>query len=533
MNISLEQAISEANAHCIYQKDASAIRLTGGASDNRLVKEGDIFVCIKGNTVDGHDFAKDAMERGAKAILAEHNPFIEEFGSNPPIPVLLVDNSVKALGRLAHARRNAYGEDFQHRVIGITGTAGKTSLKELLSHILSIDPQSMENNPHFVAKNPYNNNTQIGMPIAILNARGDEKYWVLELGISNAHDMDELGEILQPDIAVILNVGSGHTEGLGEKGVAFHKASLLKHVKETGIAFVSKDYPELVKEASFYNHDEIIYFTALPENIRPENLHNTHQETYTEHKTIKTNNMPLVPQTNSIFSQAEFLSHVPTAIYLGANAEGLGQYRLHILDEEFTVCSPFLGSSGAENCLAAACVALALEVTPETIIRATASMAMPNMRFNRMTRKNWDIIDDCYNANPLSSARMLESAKELAQNKGFHILLGEMKELGEASHLEHVSLALQIAKSKVDVFFWVGGQKDAIQEGLKLGAFTGLYIPVHSPEQFLNNMKEIMLKNKEQYMNSDDVNNLILFKGSRSNYLEHYVKIFMEYCNAL
>lgn len=522
MNITLEQAIQDARATCIYKKDALLVRLTGAASDNRLVKEGDIFICIKGNTVDGHDFAKNAMERGAKAILAEYNPFAEEFGDNPPIPVLLVENSVKALGNLAHARREAYAENKEHRVIAITGTAGKTSVKELLSHILSMEfneKKEIHINSLRVAKNPLNNNTQIGMPIAILNATGKEQFWVLELGISHAHDMDELGAILEPDLALILNVGSGHTEGLGEKGVAYHKATLLKYLKDSGTAFVSKDYPDLFKEASSYSNKNILYFSCLEEN---KNIH-------------------------------------ARAKYLGVNDNSYGQYHIHMENADFIVSSPFLGASGAENCLAASCIAYALGVPKEIIMQACETMPMPTRRFNRITLNNWDIIDDCYNANPLSSARMVESAKELAQGKNFYVLMGEMKELGDASYEEHVNIAKVLANANVDVLFWVGEQKEAIQEGLKANAFSGLFIPLSSPEQFIQEFIKIKqnMENQMSVMEIDTktdnkadretdktqgkqeisrtifLENLILFKGSRSNYLENYVHRFKEYCHAI
>lgn len=516
MNISLTQAIQDANAQCIYQEDALLVRLTGAASDNRLVKEGDIFICIKGNTVDGHSFAKDAMERGAKAILAEYNPFAEEFGDSPPIPVLLVEDSVKALGKLAHARRQAYKENKKHKVIAITGTAGKTSVKELIAHILSIEiteNNSMCINENRVAKNPLNHNTQIGMPIAILNASGKEKFWVLELGISHAHDMEELGAILEPDLALILNVGSGHTEGLGEKGVAYHKASLLKYIQNEGIAFVSHDYPELVQEASHYKN--IHYFSTIINTSKKQDNNNT------------------------IYA---------TAKYLGINEQMHGQYQINLENTSFTVSSPFLGTSGAENCLAGACISNALDISKEIIVHACKNMPIPNRRFNRVTLHNWDIIDDCYNANPLSSARMVESAKELAKNKDFYALMGEMKELGKTAYDEHKKLGQILAIAGVKVLFWVGEQKEALLEGLYSKAFTGIFIPLVSPEDFISQLTNIQ-KNTVKHMTNLDTDKthtgeksqdeksqieyLILFKGSRSNHLENYVSSFKEYCHVL
>ncbi|MDE7012256.1 MAG: UDP-N-acetylmuramoyl-tripeptide--D-alanyl-D-alanine ligase, partial [Mailhella sp.] len=222
MQITVSQALQDCDAVLLYDKEYENLSFDGAAYDNRLVQKNNLFVCIKGENNDGHNFAKDAVARGASAVLAEKNP----FGENPPVPVLLVENSVKALGLLACKARLRFGEDKTKKVIGITGTAGKTSVKELIAHILSME-KDLSFNEKNVAKNPLNYNTQIGMPVSILNASGKEKYWVFELGISHAEDMDELGRILWPDMAVILNAATGHSEGLGDMGVAYYKAQLL------------------------------------------------------------------------------------------------------------------------------------------------------------------------------------------------------------------------------------------------------------------------------------------------------------------
>ena len=490
MNISLTQAVTESHAKLLYKGDGSSVTLTGGASDNRLVKKGDIFVCIKGNTVDGHDFAQDALERGALAVLAERNPFEKSF-AHPPIPVLLVEDSVKALGILANNRRKAYGAqshaNTSHKVIGITGTAGKTSLKELLAHILSIDDASLKPVDSYVAKNPLNNNTQIGMPLAILNARGDEKFWVLEAGISQAHDMDELGAILEPDLVIILNASSGHTEGLGKLGVAHYKARLLEYLQKDGLALVSKDYPELVAASQKYSA-HINYFTAHTD---------------------------CVPHINT-----------PQGLYEGIDEKGFGKYCLNIQGEKLCVTSPFIGSYGAENCVAAASAALTLGVPKANIIVGIETMPMPQMRFNRISKKAWTIIDDSYNANPLSSIRMLESAQELAKNKAFFVLMGEMKELGELTQSEHILLGQAIAKSEAKILFWVGNNSEAVQQGLLENNFTGKFISIQSSDEFI-----LEFKNNFEYVGKEE--NLILFKGSRSNHLENYVTKFTEYCDVV
>ena len=195
MRMMLEDVARAAGASLLHPAGQAPV-VTGVASDSRAVKPGDLFVCVPGERTDGHDHAAEAVRAGAVAVLAERDPFEGEVNARVLLtPVLLADNSVAALGRLGHAWRAA----FRGKVVGVTGTAGKTTLKELLAHILA--------GRGATARNPLNLNTQIGLPVSMLGADGDEAFWVMEAGISHAGDMDELGPVLEPDLAVILNVG--------------------------------------------------------------------------------------------------------------------------------------------------------------------------------------------------------------------------------------------------------------------------------------------------------------------------------------
>ncbi|MDE7065497.1 MAG: UDP-N-acetylmuramoylalanyl-D-glutamyl-2, 6-diaminopimelate--D-alanyl-D-alanine ligase, partial [Desulfovibrionaceae bacterium] len=178
--------------------------VTGVARDNRDIVPGDLFVCIPGERVDGHDFAMAAVQAGAAAVLARR-----ELPEVPPsVPVLRVDDTVKALGRLAAAWRMRT----RAKVVGITGTAGKTTVKEVLAQVLSVQGPT--------ERTAKNHNNQIGLPLSILNAAEDAAFWVMEAGISHAQDMEELAPVLRPDIGLVLNAGAGHTAGLGGRGVA-------------------------------------------------------------------------------------------------------------------------------------------------------------------------------------------------------------------------------------------------------------------------------------------------------------------------
>lgn len=476
MQITLEQAVKDCGASLLYDKDYKDLFFDGAASDNRLVKKNNLFVCIKGENNDGHDFAKDAVERGASAVLAERNP----FDGTPPVPVLIAENSVQALGRLAYHARMRFGEDKSKKVIGITGTAGKTSVKELVAQILSID-SDLSIHPEKVAKNPLNYNTQIGMPVSVLNAAGSEQYWVFELGISHANDMDELGRILFPDMAIVLNASSGHTEGLGDMGVAYYKAQLLNFLPKDGAAFVSGDYPDLFVHA-YYNKKNTKFFSTHSKKI-------PYQGTY-----------------------------------LGTTEDGFGRYLLKTPSVSFEAESIYIGEYGAENCIAAAGLALELGFTPEQIKKGMKTVQAPAMRFNKHCFSSWTVIDDTYNANPLSTARMLESAKELAKDGDFIVVFGEMKELGSVAEEEHKQIGGLLAKLAPLAVYFVGNMGDAVQNGLNQNGYAGKFIPVRSKEEFLGSVQSLPLTCDKH---------LIVFKGSRSNHLEEYAKSFTEQCNAI
>ncbi len=491
MRIDLATAVKDSEATLLYQGNSEHILILGAASDNRLVKQGDLFVCIKGENVDGHSFAKDAMQKGAVALLAEKNPFHEEFGDNPPIPVLLVDDSVKALGKLAHACRVTFGQNPKKKVIAVTGTAGKTSLKELVAHILSLDSETFEVVPGKVAKNPLNYNTQIGMPITILNASGEEDFWVLELGISHAHDMDELGEIATPDYAIILNAANAHTEWLGEKGVAYHKARLLSYVKEGGLGFVNAAYPDLVEEAKAYACQKI-YFGTPANDISEKSTH--------------------------------------FAEYHGLNQEQFGLFTLFLQGKELEIASPFIAGVGIENCSAAASLCDVLAISDACIIKGMANVPLPKMRFNRIQKGSWNIIDDCYNANLLSTLRMVEAVEQLAKadpstsqaEKDFYLVLGEMKELGKLCHAEHINLGKILGKTKAKAIFWLGNFAEDVKKGLVEEGFHGDFHSIEQKEDLVSLLKNCPHSEK-----------LILFKASRSNALENYLNYFMDHCHAL
>ena len=454
MRLSCETVCQTVGAH--WKPSFADVELTGVSIDSRVVTAGQLFVCIPGKRVDGHAFAGNALDAGARAILAERMP------KNLPAdaPVLLVHDTVRALGQIAAYWR----QQCSAKVIGITGTAGKTTVKEILAQLLS--PLGA------TARNLLNLNNQIGLPLSILNTTGAEAFWVMEAGISQPQDMDELGAILRPDLAVILNVGTGHAEGLGVRKIPYYKAQFLKYLSRKGLGLVSADYPELVRECR---------------NLCP----------------------------NLYFFSSDGKQVTYRAAYSGPLEGNRGLYRLWLDGVPLDVEAPFRGRYGAENIIAVAAAADLLGISHTDIAASFAKACLPIQRFAHRAAGPWLIIDDSYNANPLSCRRMLEAALETAQGSPLVCVMGEMGELGEVAEAEHEQLGRLLAMAFPKAVFWKGGYREAVLSGLKRGHYFGDFFPVDSPEEFCRAFERLNLSG-----------GVILFKGSRVNCLEKFVNTF-------
>ncbi len=434
--------------------------------DSRKVKPGDLFFCIPGENFDGHDFAETAAKAGAVAVVAESSRITAETLPGPEgkqIPVLRVVSAIPALGRLARFWRNRAAA----KVVAVTGSAGKTTVKELLSHVLEGVGE--------VARNPMNLNNQIGLPLSMLAATGEEKYWVMEVGISLPEDMLELGEILCPDIALVLNVGPAHLSGLGDRGVAYYKAQLLIFLTKGGTGLVNADYPELVNEARRH-YSDMILFTSQGKDV---------------------------PYSGG---------------YIGQDHDGLGRYRLRLMGKSFQVSAPLVGEVGAENVTAVASVAHILGLSEEQIATGLAAAKLPAQRFSRSKMGKWLLVDDSYNANPLSCARALSAVAELAAGVPLVLVMGEMAELGDVAGDFHRDLGKIMAESRPRAIFWKGNYLEQIQEGLAFGDWTGEVLTIADNDDF-----------GERFTGLNLSHGVILFKGSRLNKLEQLVDIFKQH----
>ncbi|MEF8823446.1 MAG: UDP-N-acetylmuramoyl-tripeptide--D-alanyl-D-alanine ligase [Desulfohalobiaceae bacterium] len=401
------------------------IEIVGVRTDSRQVRTGDLFVCLPGENADGHAFVADALERGASAVMARKH--LSEIGER--VPLLRVEDCLIALGDLGARWRHGFGGT----VVGITGSAGKTSLKELLAAILAQRAQT--------AKNYKNWNNRLGVPLSLLGFSGEEDYWVLEAGVNQAGEMDELARILRPDVGLIHNIGPAHLEGLGgEDGVAREKSKLGASVPDGGLVLASADYP-LLNE-------------ALPD--RPD---------------------VWTVRFSCARGQARY-----TGEYMGRTG-GVAKYRLDLDGTVLEVTPGLQARYQLENVLAAAAAAWELGCTVRDIQAGLASAEMPEHRSQIFHAGGWTLIDDCYNANPLSVRLALESAGEMNESGAFVAFLGDMLELGEASESAHYEMGREAALKGVDHLLYSGRYIKDVERGYREAGGRDGPRPVETSEE--------------------------------------------------
>jgi UDP-N-acetylmuramoyl-tripeptide--D-alanyl-D-alanine ligase len=414
-------------------------------TDSRTVEPGDLFFCIAGENFDGHEFAAQAAAGGACAIVASR--MIEK----PDAPLIMVRDTKAALGRLAACWRDVCGA----KLVAVTGTAGKTSVKEMLHAVAS--------RKFATAKNYRNFNNQIGLPLSMLKASADQELWIMELGISRRGDMEELAPVASPDLAVITNVGPGHLEGLGnEAGVASAKTALLRYLRQGGRAVVCKDYP-------------LLWNAALELVDAPVG-----------------------------FSGREGADTDFSAVYLGPAADGQGRFRLTTPDGDGEMTAPFSGEHYAENLACVAAAAHCLGLSRDDVIQGVRALPADPQRFCCKIGSGVTVIDDTYNANPLSMAKAVRTARGMAGERPLVLVLGDMRELGGEAIQRHEELGRILREAAPAMVFYKGDHFLDVERG-----FGGFMRRAGDADEFLEAWRELCL-----------TEGVVLVKGSRSLKME-------------
>ncbi len=386
--------------------------VTGVAIDSRKVEDGFLFIPIKGARVDGHDFIPQVMEKGALCTLSE-----KEL-PDASHPYILVNSCQDAMKAIAQHYRTALGI----KVVGITGSVGKTSTKEMIASVLS--------QKYNVLKTAGNFNNEIGLPLTIFNIREEHEVAVLEMGINHFGEMHRLTKMAQPDICVITNIGLCHLENLGDRdGILKAKTEMFDYMQPDAKIILNGDDDKLitVKEVK----GQIPKFFGLSP----------------EHDAFSTD----------IHSLS--LKGIGCTLHLGDNLSGeICEGTSKDVDEHrtsFDVVIPIPGEHMVYNALAGALVGQELGLTAEEIKAGIEALTPVSGRNNLIETESLLIIDDCYNANPVSMKASLD-VLALADTRKVAIM-GDMFELGTDEKELHAGCGRHAAQKGIDVIVCIGG----------------------------------------------------------------------------
>ncbi len=365
--------------------------------DSRSIKKSSLFIAVKGEKFDGHNFIKDAVVKGASAVMINKRKLknLDDF----EITVITVDDTIKALGNLAEIWRSK----FKGKVIGITGSNGKTSTKEMLAVLLS--------EKFKVNKTIANNNNHIGVPLTILSTTEKHTALICELGTNHFGEIEYTSNILKPDYALITNIGNSHIEFLkNKKGVLEEKQALFEStVSNNGILFINNDDVYLRNIFSKYPK-RITYGFNVDSNV--------------------------------------------TAQILGYDEEGRAEIKIRSGKKTIKNIIPVYGEANAKNYLASTAAALKLGLTKTQILNGTKKLSSVEKRLTVKKLKNIFLIDDSYNANPESMKYSIELLGGIKLYKKKIAVLGDMFELGNESRKLHESLIKEIKKNKIDAVYY-------------------------------------------------------------------------------
>jgi UDP-N-acetylmuramoyl-tripeptide--D-alanyl-D-alanine ligase len=374
------------------------VMVEGINTDSRTVSEGQLFVALKGERFDAHDFLRQAVQGGAAAVMISRGDVADrlaDFGG----AVIIVADTLRALGDLAAW----YRRQLRGRVIGITGSCGKTTVKEMLAQVLG---------RHLRGHHPVSSfNNAIGMPLTILRAEPDDDYLVLEIGTSAPGEIAHLTQIAQPDIGVVTCVGMTHLEGLGSiDGVAHEKENLIRFLATGGVAILNADDHRVAAMAEVAR-GQVVTFGLGEADI-------------------------VAHEAESTAAGVRFLLNGRTAVHL-----------------------PVPGRHNVYNALACAAVCRQFGIADEDVAAALADFRPASHRLVRHELAGGTVvIDDAYNANP-TSVRAALDVLQYQPVLGRRVLaLGDMRELGAESKALHRQIGQAIAESNIDVLVTVGSE---------------------------------------------------------------------------
>ncbi|CAM2827956.1 UDP-N-acetylmuramoyl-tripeptide--D-alanyl-D-alanine ligase [Paenibacillus sediminis] len=444
------------SGHLVHASDANK-RVEGVVTDSRKITEHCLFVPLTGERFDGHEFAAQSLSSGAAASLWQR-----DHGAPPEGAVIEVEDTLKALQQLA----KSYLSECGTQVVGITGSNGKTTTKDIVTSLLATTFK--------VHKTQGNFNNHIGLPLTILQLDEDTDIAVLEMGMSARHEIELLSSIANPEVAVITNIGESHLLQLGSREeIARAKMEIASGMKPGGLLVYNGDEPLLAK------------VLAEPDTKLPEGL---------KRFTFGLN------QHNDIY---------PT----GMMFQSSGVIFTSNVGPEGALSLPILGQHNVVNCLAAIAVARHYGVRDEAIREGLEHIDLTGMRIEIITGKSGvTILNDAYNASPTSVKAAIDVLEKMKGYRHKVAVLGDMLELGSQEEAFHEEIGNYLTPAKVDLLFTYGPLARKYAEG----AYK------HLPAQniYVFSDKAELITKLQEVIHPRDV---VLVKASRGMKLEEVV----------
>ncbi len=410
---------------CEVVSDRSAAGYFNDISiDSRKIVSGDLFIAIRGDKFDGHDFINEAFEKGAAGVILERVP--EELKMKDNKTIMKVRSTAEALGQMANTWRNRYRK---LKVVCITGTNGKTTTKEITAGILSVKKK--------VLKNQGNLNNHLGLPLTLLKLNDSHDICVAEIGMNDFGEIRQLTSMAQPDIGAITNIGRGHLEKMKTlEGVAKAKGEMIEKFGRDNDFIVNVDDPYISIMASGLNCRKITYgLSSKSADIHADNIRSRGTEAITFDLIIN--------------GRSE-----------EARIKGFGTHNVM-------------------NALCASAIACSLGYSLEEIVEGIKTYEPVSMRLEIIqTDHGFRIINDSYNANPTSMSSALTELSRLKNDNKVIAVLGDMLELGSDSGSEHKEIGRHIKNLNIDMVITYGERSKLINEELE-GEVDNLHVETH------------------------------------------------------
>jgi UDP-N-acetylmuramoyl-tripeptide--D-alanyl-D-alanine ligase len=390
----------------------------GYSIDSRTVGPGQGFFAVKGERLDGHDFVEQALENGGVAAVVRKDQ-LDRYPKKERL--LAVEDTLAALQTLATAVRKMWGKP----LVAVTGSAGKTTTKEAIAHVLSAQFRVMKSEGNF--------NNHFGLPLMLLKLEPQYDVAVIEMGMSHAGEIRALAKIAQPEIGVVTNVAPVHLEFFDSlAGIARAKYELIESLPANGTAVLNADDDYVSQFGRGFKGKIIMYGTRATADVRAENV------------------------------QSKGREGVEFDVVIGG------------VREHATL--PLVGKHNVSNALAAVAVGIERGLKPSEAVAALATLTPADKRGQVVQVGNITVINDCYNSNPKALEAMVDVLAAMAAKRRI-VVAGEMLELGQAGEDMHRKAGQHIAGKKIDVLLGVRGLAEAMVGAAKDAGIRAEFVP--------------------------------------------------------